>query len=58
MLVEAGGWVLIDARPASAFDAFAPAPPAVHAMRASLREAFDPLHRFALGGRLGSSGGL
>ena len=49
MLVEGGGWVLIDARPASAFDAFAPPPPAVQAMRVSLREAFDPGHRFALG---------
>lgn len=49
MLLEGGGWVAIDARPAAAFDAFAPAPPAVHAMRASLREAFDPGRRFALG---------
>ena len=49
MLVDGGGWVVIDARPAAAFDAFAPAPAAVNAMRTSLREAFDPGRRFALG---------
>jgi len=49
MLLHDGGWVVVDARPTSAFGLAKPKPPAVLAMRAALREAIDPTRRFALG---------